>query len=129
MITEAADLIHIMNDRTPDLVEPFFSLAGKRLFRSPHPSYLGDLPSTVTREAARFEFGLRPETTVVRVDFSNATLADHTTLERLHGMAREWPNARLELVALSHLDASSSFPTAFHAVAAVPPDLDSATRQ
>jgi glycosyltransferase involved in cell wall biosynthesis len=63
-IVEAADLIHIMNERTPEQVEPYYSLAGKRLFYSPHPSYLGDHPRTVTREAARFELGLRPETTV-----------------------------------------------------------------
>ena len=63
-IVEAADLIHIMNERTPELVEPHFSLAGKRVFYSPHPSYLGDHPRTVTRDAARFELGLRPETTV-----------------------------------------------------------------
>ena len=53
-----------MNERTPELVEPYFSLAGKRLFYSPHPSYLGDHPRIVTRDAARFELGLRPETTV-----------------------------------------------------------------
>ena len=63
-IVEAADLIHIMNERTPELVEPHFSLAGKRVFYSPHPSYLGDHPCTVTRDAARFELGLRPEATV-----------------------------------------------------------------
>ena len=43
-IVEAADLIHVMNERTPELVEPHFSLAGKRVFYSPHPSYLGDHP-------------------------------------------------------------------------------------
>lgn len=63
-IVEAADLVHIMNERTPELVEPHFSLAGKRVFYSPHPSYLGDQPSTVTRDAARFALGLRPESTV-----------------------------------------------------------------
>ena len=59
-IVEAADLIHIMNERTPELVEPHFSLAGKRVFHSPHPSYLGDHPGTVSREQARFELGLSP---------------------------------------------------------------------
>jgi glycosyltransferase involved in cell wall biosynthesis len=63
-MVEAADLIHVMSERTPELVEPYFSLAGKRVFHSPHPSYLGDYPGTVSREQARFELGLRPETTV-----------------------------------------------------------------
>jgi beta-1,4-mannosyltransferase len=63
-IVEAADLIHIMNERTPELVEPYFSLAGKRVFYSPHPSYLADHPRTASRAEARFQLGLSPETTV-----------------------------------------------------------------
>jgi beta-1,4-mannosyltransferase len=63
-IVEAADLVHIMNEDTPKLVEPHYSLAGKRVFHSPHPSYLGDHPRTVSREEARFELGLSPATTV-----------------------------------------------------------------
>lgn len=64
LIVEAADLVHVMNDRTPDLVEPYFTLRDKPTFYSPHPSYLGDVPNTVTREEARFELGIRPEATV-----------------------------------------------------------------
>ena len=63
-ITEAADLVHVMNERTADLVEPFFSLAGKRIFHSPHPSYIGGVPDTALRAEARFQLGLAPETTV-----------------------------------------------------------------
>lgn len=64
IMVEAADLIHVMNERTAELVQPHFSLDGKRVFYSPHPSYLGDHPHTVTREEARFELGLGPETKV-----------------------------------------------------------------
>jgi len=64
LIVEAADLVHVMNERTAELVEPYFSLRDKPTFYSPHPSYLGDVPDTVTREEARLKLGIRPETTV-----------------------------------------------------------------
>jgi glycosyltransferase involved in cell wall biosynthesis len=64
IILEAADLVHILNDRTPELVEPYFSLGDKPVFHSPHPSYLGDVPNIVTREEARFELGVGPDATV-----------------------------------------------------------------
>lgn len=65
LIVESADLVHVMNERTPELVEPWFSLRDTPTFYAPHPSYLGDVPDTVTREAARVELGLRPEATVL----------------------------------------------------------------
>ena len=67
LMAETADLIHVMNPRTPELVEPHFSLAGKPTFFSPHPSYLGAQPSSATREAARFELGIGMTTTVFLV--------------------------------------------------------------
>jgi glycosyltransferase involved in cell wall biosynthesis len=46
------------------MVEPFFSIRDKPSFYSPHPSYLGAYPNTITREEARFHFGFCPDTTV-----------------------------------------------------------------
>jgi glycosyltransferase involved in cell wall biosynthesis/ubiquinone/menaquinone biosynthesis C-methylase UbiE len=63
-MVEAADLIHILNPRTPEIVAPYYALAHKPTFHSPHPAYTGDQPDTVTREEARFELGLSATTTV-----------------------------------------------------------------
>jgi beta-1,4-mannosyltransferase len=63
-IAAAADVVHVMNETTAAEVEPHFSLAGKRVFHTPHPSYVGDLPDFTRRREARFQLGLRPETTV-----------------------------------------------------------------
>ena len=63
-IVEAADLVHVMNERTEDLVTPYFSLAGKRTFQTPHPSYLGSFPDDVSRDEARFQLGLSPDAKV-----------------------------------------------------------------
>ena len=64
LMVEAADVIHIMNKDTAELVEPYFSIRDKPTFYSPHPSYLGAYPNTVTKQEARFQLGLRPNATV-----------------------------------------------------------------
>jgi len=63
-MVEAADLIHIMNPRTEEIVAPHYTFAATPIFHSPHPSYAGDQPDTVTRAEARFELGLSAQTTV-----------------------------------------------------------------
>lgn len=47
---------------------------------------------------------------VVRIDFANASLVDHTTQQRLRASAQEWPNTELELVGLEGLLAISPHP-------------------
>jgi glycosyltransferase involved in cell wall biosynthesis len=93
-IAEAADLIHIMNERTPELVEPYYSLAGKRVFHSPHPSYLGDHPVTVSREQARFELGLSPAATVF---LCFGAIRPYKGIEELIGAARALEQRRPDL--------------------------------
>jgi glycosyltransferase involved in cell wall biosynthesis/SAM-dependent methyltransferase len=94
VMVEAADLVHIMNVSTPEIVAPYFSLAGKRIFHSPHPSYLGDHPDTVSREEARFELGLRPETTVF---LSFGSIQPYKGLEELVAAAQELARDRPDL--------------------------------
>ncbi len=48
----------------------------------------------------------------VRVDLSNASVVSHTFLERLDGIADEWPTAKLELVGLDKLRTASKHPHA-----------------
>lgn len=93
-IVEAADLIHIMNEQTPQLVAPYFSLDGKRLFYSPHPSYLGDQPATVSRADARFALGLSQETTVF---LCFGAIQPYKGLENLIAAAETLALARPEL--------------------------------
>lgn len=46
----------------------------------------------------------------VRVDFSEATLVDHTFLSRLESMSEEWSNAELVLAGLERLQPASAHP-------------------
>ncbi len=52
------------------------------------------------------------EVELVEVDVSNATLLDHTFLEKVHMAAQEWPNAKLSLVGLDQFDAAGEHPHA-----------------
>ncbi|MCB9743938.1 MAG: SulP family inorganic anion transporter [Alphaproteobacteria bacterium] len=54
-----------------------------------------------------------PEIHQVRIDLSGAKMVDHTTLERLNGIAGEWSDATLEFVGLEEFEASSLHPTSF----------------
>lgn len=62
---------------------------------------------------------LDPSVEVVRVDFSGAAVVDHTVQEKLHLMADEWPSARLELLGLDSLAATSDHEFAFRRRAGV----------
>lgn len=53
------------------------------------------------------------EIEVVEVDVRRARFVDHTTLERLRGIAGEWPKAKLTFVGMEEFKASAEYPTAF----------------
>ncbi len=61
LIVDMCDVVHILNERTAELVEPYFSIANKPIFYSPHPSYIGEFPNSVSREEARFQLGIRAD--------------------------------------------------------------------
>ncbi|TNE84547.1 MAG: SulP family inorganic anion transporter [Deltaproteobacteria bacterium] len=50
--------------------------------------------------------------TVVELDVSDATIVDHTFLEKVHLAADEWPHAKLEVVGLDALQPASDHPYA-----------------
>jgi hypothetical protein len=50
----------------------------------------------------------------VVVDFSEARLVDHTTLQRIHRIADEWPDAVLELRGLDQHTKVAEADTAVH---------------
>ncbi len=57
--------------------------------------------------------GELPETIrTVTIDLSDATVVSNTFLERLDGIAGEWPSAKLELVGLDRLRSASAHPHA-----------------
>lgn len=63
-LARLADVVHVMNPRTPHLVRPFYELPEGRVVNVPHPSYLGryePLPKTVHDGVRLLLFGsLRP---------------------------------------------------------------------
>jgi glycosyltransferase involved in cell wall biosynthesis len=62
-----ADVVHVMADRTPELVAPFFELPRDRLLVVPHMSYAGAYEDHVSRLDARHELGLMPDELVYLV--------------------------------------------------------------
>ena len=65
-----ADVIHIMNQETKLLSEPFFEIPDEKIIFSPHPSYRGYYPSIVTREESRFQLKI-PQDSVVYLFFGS----------------------------------------------------------
>lgn len=57
-LIKLADIIHIMNEDTKALSEPFFEIPDGKVIFAPHPSYRGYYPSIVTREESRFQLGI-----------------------------------------------------------------------
>ncbi len=55
---ELADVVHVMNPRTPELVADTTPLDPAKLRFVPHPSYAGAYPDTVTRARARQRLGI-----------------------------------------------------------------------
>lgn len=52
---------HIMNTESSDIVSDFFDIPQEKSFHTPHPSYAGYYPDTVSREEARFQLGVEPD--------------------------------------------------------------------
>ena len=64
-VAERADVIHVLVERTPELVAPYYELPRERVLHVPHPSYQGVYPDHVSRDDARRELGLMPDEFVV----------------------------------------------------------------
>jgi glycosyltransferase involved in cell wall biosynthesis len=69
-LIKLADIIHIMNEETKRLSEPFFEIPDEKIIFSPHPSYRGYYPSIVTREESRFQLKI-PQDHVVYLFFGS----------------------------------------------------------
>ena len=57
-LIKLADIIHVMNEDTKALSEPFFEIPDEKVIFAPHPSYRGYYPSIVTREESRFQLSI-----------------------------------------------------------------------
>ncbi|MBK8251222.1 MAG: SulP family inorganic anion transporter [Polyangiaceae bacterium] len=57
---------------------------------------------------------------VVQVDFSDARVVDHSTLERIRSIADEWPHAKLQVVGLDKHKKGSTHKTSVHTLAVEP---------
>ena len=65
--------------------------------------------------------GAEPGVHTVVLDLSGAQMIDHTTLERINGLAREWPVAQLEWLGLDRLVGASGHALAFRRARRVVP--------
>jgi beta-1,4-mannosyltransferase len=63
-VAARADVVHVLNERTPDLVAPYFQLPMDRLLHVPHMSYAGAYEDHVSPADARHELGLMPDEVV-----------------------------------------------------------------
>jgi glycosyltransferase involved in cell wall biosynthesis len=66
-VASRADVVHVMAERTPELVAPFFELPRDRLLVVPHMSYIGAYEDHTSRLDARHELGLMPDELVYLV--------------------------------------------------------------
>ncbi|HEY2917085.1 MAG TPA: glycosyltransferase [Candidatus Limnocylindrales bacterium] len=64
-IAERAAAIHVLTERTSELVRPYFELPPERVFHVSHPSYAGAYPDTVSRREARQRLRLGRDELVV----------------------------------------------------------------
>lgn len=69
-LIKLADVIHVMNEETKQLSEPFFEIPDEKIIFSPHPSYRGYYPSIATREESRFQLKI-PQDSVVYLFFGS----------------------------------------------------------
>tara|TARA_Y100000766_G_scaffold284807_1_gene304746 strand:+ start:11066 stop:12184 length:1119 start_codon:yes stop_codon:yes gene_type:complete len=69
-LIQLADVIHVMNEETKQLSEPFFEIPDEKIMFSPHPSYRGYYPSIATREESRFQLKI-PQDSVVYLFFGS----------------------------------------------------------
>jgi glycosyltransferase involved in cell wall biosynthesis len=57
-IVDRATVVHILAERTPDLVRDWFTIPSDRVLHVPHPSYRGAYPDLVGRSEARYRMGI-----------------------------------------------------------------------
>jgi len=66
-VAARSEVIHVLVQRTPELVAPYFQLPQDRLLHVPHMSYLGAYEDHVSRADARHDLGLLPDELVYLV--------------------------------------------------------------
>tara|TARA_B100001564_G_scaffold316767_1_gene292329 strand:- start:277 stop:1467 length:1191 start_codon:yes stop_codon:yes gene_type:complete len=69
-LIKIADIIHLMNDETIALAEPFFEIPLKKVISIPHPSYRKYYPSIVSKEESRFQLSI-PQNSKVYLFFGS----------------------------------------------------------
>lgn len=60
-IVARALVVHIIAERTPELVADLFEIPAEKVFHVPHPNYIGVYGDHVTRDEARHQLGLWPD--------------------------------------------------------------------
>lgn len=63
-LIKLVDIIHIMNDDTQRLAEPFFDIPSDKIVSTPHPSYRKFYPSVASREESRFQLNIPQKSSV-----------------------------------------------------------------
>lgn len=63
-LIKLVDIIHIMNDETQRLAEPFFEIPSNKIISTPHPSYRKFYPSVASREESRFQLNIPQKSSV-----------------------------------------------------------------
>ena len=69
-LIKLVDIIHIMNDDTQRLAEPFFEIPSEKIISTPHPSYRRFYPSVVSRVESRFQLDI-PQNSSVFIFFGS----------------------------------------------------------
>lgn len=60
-VAQRSAVIHVMAERTRELVAPWYDLPADRIIHVPHPSYFGAYEDHLGRAQARHELGLMPD--------------------------------------------------------------------
>jgi glycosyltransferase involved in cell wall biosynthesis len=63
-LIERCDVIHIMNEATPELVSKHYQIPDSKIIYSPHCSYENYYPDITSRIDARYQLGLKPKSFV-----------------------------------------------------------------
>lgn len=63
-IVDRATVVHVLAERTPELVRDWFTIPLDRVLHVPHPSYQGAYPDLVGRDEARYRLGIDPDEVV-----------------------------------------------------------------
>jgi len=63
-IVERSEVVHVMAERTVELVRPWFDIPAAKVLHVPHPAYTGAYPDVVTREEGRHQLRIASDETV-----------------------------------------------------------------